>query len=1286
MSTFTHRLWTHWILRCLGVLTLLCMALPSSAAVSSIAIQLINPASGSALSGTQFQYQINYTCSPSVPAVPGEMSCDNMVVRVPLGAAVPNPAGWTVANWARSVTLLPPGATFSMSGTDLLITLPPTIPTNGQSSTFQLNLTPPDYVTFNNTSWSLAPSISGSNIQTATAAPVLATATASVSMSLAKRSLTGNVGVIGDEVTYRITAFCAGSDSFYGHLALQSFDLVDTLPNTVTYVSSSPAAVYNAGARTLTWTNLPARCSQPDTNHFEYDVTVRINDGVSYPGTVVANGASIVNPVQSRYQSISEGAPRTATAQHTMTVYHGAPPLGNIVGKEARGFLNATNNNSQGTPTYAGHWLAEAPQPQIWGQAEASFRINISPPPVGYSSELVDPMPCLDNYVSTSTSGTYSSKALAPTTTNLSADPLNNLCQRPAFHPIRFSLSPRFYDTANTTGLRVMYAAGWRPAAIMKDGTRVDLNMESEDSITGGRMWFAIPTAYREQVAMLHLPNHTDLRQFEMAVHGYADPLTDDNINATRTAIRINNTAYSRMHWRGAASFTQSSAMGYFTVIAPTVQVQADKFMSQFYATSTSSGKNYTPIRLWGYVNSPMPVESDVIMTDLLPEGMSLLGYPSATVPATILNTQTSAILGVVNAAIEIIPNHMGSGRELVRLTIPEGTFPAGAYRVSFQPERPPGPFTSQSQQTLNDTISFFVESPIAVGTYTNSMNIYAPDVTLSQICQPTSPSASPPQTTDALNQSGRGTSVSYCQSTATFVRSGQGAAGYTLAKQVQGDLDPAFQPAGTPGHISLPNGSARYRLTWTNTGGQTLGNVVVYDVLPNIGDTSTISGDARGSQFATTLTSLVTPLPSGVTVQYSASTNPCRPEVYATQPVGCASDWTSNPATLGGLANVRALRYSSSQSYASGQAFSLEMNVSATGVLRGQLANNNAASRASLGASPMLPAESPIGAIRGTDDGQLQIGKTVDQATARSGDTLTYTVTVRNTGPLPAIGIQVSDTLPEHTGFVSATGNGVHDAAATGGNITWTMDLAPGATASFTVVATVQGSAPAGSTLTNSVGVTNPATGPFLPPVVDQACPEPLATRSCASTQLPTAANITLSKEGPATVGAGRALSYTIALGNSGETQSGTTLTVTEKLPAGVAAQTVVPGNNVQTVSCLPALPQTGTTLTCTLTLAAPLAAGSANGAATIRINALAPLVDGALVNYASVDPTGGSTPPEPGLTCAPESSCGSVTTQVATSKLEPIPASSPLALALMGLALGWFAHYENRRRRRER
>ena len=449
-----------------------------------------------------------------------------MRITVPLGIAIPNPAGWTVANWNRSLSQLPAGTSYAMSGTDLVITLPSSIPTNGQSTTLQLSLTPPDYVTFNNTTWSLSPSIAGSNIQTVTAAPATATATAKADMVLSKRALEGNVGVLGDLITYRITAYCQGVDSFFGHLALQSFDLVDTLPNTVTYVSSSPAGVYNAGTRTVTWTNpFPARCLQPDTNQFEYDITVRINDGTTYPGPVVPNGGSLVNPVQSNYRSISDTATRTASAQHTMTIYHGAPPTGNVLSKSGRGFLNA-NNNNQGTPTYAGHWLPEAPQPQIWGQAEASYRINIASAPVGFSSELIDPMPCLDNYVSTASSGTYSSKVLSASTTDLSANPLTNLCQRPAFHPIRFTLSPRYYDAGSTIGIRQMYTDGWRPAAILKDGTRIDLTLESEQThYAGASMWFAIPTAYREQVSMIHLPHHTSMGQLEMALHGYADPL-----------------------------------------------------------------------------------------------------------------------------------------------------------------------------------------------------------------------------------------------------------------------------------------------------------------------------------------------------------------------------------------------------------------------------------------------------------------------------------------------------------------------------------------------------------------------------------------------------------------------------------------------------------------------------------------------------------------------------------------------------------------------------------------
>ncbi|QBB70704.1 DUF11 domain-containing protein [Pseudolysobacter antarcticus] len=141
--------------------------------------------------------------------------------------------------------------------------------------------------------------------------------------------------------------------------------------------------------------------------------------------------------------------------------------------------------------------------------------------------------------------------------------------------------------------------------------------------------------------------------------------------------------------------------------------------------------------------------------------------------------------------------------------------------------------------------------------------------------------------------------------------------------------------------------------------------------------------------------------------------------------------------------------------------------------------------------------------------------------------------------------------------------------------------------------------------------------------------------------------ANITLSKSGPATAALGSAFNYTLGLGNSGALGSGTVVTVTDVLPAGVIANSVAPGTGVSGVNCGTLPSAAGATLSCTVTLSAPLAAGSASGTASFTLNATAAIA-GSITNFASVDPSGNTNPPAPGASCTPTTSCGSATTLV--------------------------------------
>ncbi len=106
-----------------------------------------------------------------------------------------------------------------------------------------------------------------------------------------------------------------------------------------------------------------------------------------------------------------------------------------------------------------------------------------------------------------------------------------------------------------------------------------------------------------------------------------------------------------------------------------------------------------------------------------------------------------------------------------------------------------------------------------------------------------------------------------------------------------------------------------------------------------------------------------------------------------------------------------------------------------------------------------------------------ITVNKSVNQATADPGDTLTYTVVVTNNGPDAAAGVVATDTLPPGVTFVSGTGpaGAALTASATGVVTVNVGSLANAATSTFTILATVN--AGATGTLTNNVAVTTTTT-----------------------------------------------------------------------------------------------------------------------------------------------------------------------------------------------------------------
>lgn len=121
-----------------------------------------------------------------------------------------------------------------------------------------------------------------------------------------------------------------------------------------------------------------------------------------------------------------------------------------------------------------------------------------------------------------------------------------------------------------------------------------------------------------------------------------------------------------------------------------------------------------------------------------------------------------------------------------------------------------------------------------------------------------------------------------------------------------RGTLDDDF--VSVPGRATTESGSTvDYRLRLQNTGNIPLAGTVIYDILPHVGDTGVSAETAdepRGSQFAPLLQGAVA-APAGFSVEYSNSTNPCRPEVNPAA-VLCDDDWTTAPADFGAVRSLK--------------------------------------------------------------------------------------------------------------------------------------------------------------------------------------------------------------------------------------------------------------------------------------------------------------------------------------------------------------------------------------------
>lgn len=902
---------------------------PAAAGDATGQIAIAANGAASVPSGTTSAYTINFECS-SISAT----SCGtNPTITIPLSALGTNPSA--MANWvyssSSSISGLITSAGLDGNG-NYVISLDPTKSATGSSETIQFNVTTPNNTTPNGTSWSLQPVFSSDDFEAPYTAPNAATTTATASANISTSKTTndgGAVYVMGNDVIYNITARCNASGST-GNLYLTTGNLTDLLPSGLSFVSatpSTPTVTDNSdGTTSLEWdyssstAALPSGCSANGTGSTTYTVTAAIATGLP-------NNTSLVNTVTFTGTPLGSSTPLSTSANRPITAITTSPtnPFGSF-GKTARGPLNIPNYGFAGT--YPGNWIKpiNSTPSSNPGSAEGEYTVNVSyTASRAFTTALADPVPCLDNF----SDPVYSSNSpTQPVDTTV-----DNLCAHPAFDPTVVQVTSASLALAETDD-------NWAPTGIDTQGNPFQLTRVGSVSASS---YFTVPSTEIGKVAAILLTqdNYLTDASMSMNVFGYGDStlIGGDVLQDVATISAYPVTG---------GSPTSKTASAYLYIEPNPPQLGVYKSFGSIGAGPSGT----TILNLSGFLATPSTPSGAVVITDLLPYGLSWANPPvasgtgSATFKVAPSNGGTSVS---VTAKVEDISNFANTGRELIRVTLPASAFSSGFYTI-----KPPTNFVE-------------LNVPTAATTYNNTAQEFVQNIAgnTAESCGPGSgsgtSSTSTFQSSDPLDLSGDGlTNENFCSYSASLTVAPSGGPNFALLKTVQGDLDstPKY-PLGI-GDASV-GGSGVYTLTWQNTGGTSLKNPVIYDILPYVGDTGVSTGQAtkaRDSAFQPIFTGVSGSLPAGVTVEYSTSKNPCRPEVFPANPT-CTDDWSTTPPA--DLSQVLALKFQSSGTYVAGSSFAVSIGVSVPKQYVNSVAWNSAAASAQqMNDYQMLGAEPP--------------------------------------------------------------------------------------------------------------------------------------------------------------------------------------------------------------------------------------------------------------------------------------------------------------------------------------
>jgi uncharacterized repeat protein (TIGR01451 family) len=272
------------------------------------------------------------------------------------------------------------------------------------------------------------------------------------------------------------------------------------------------------------------------------------------------------------------------------------------------------------------------------------------------------------------------------------------------------------------------------------------------------------------------------------------------------------------------------------------------------------------------------------------------------------------------------------------------------------------------------------------------------------------------------------------------------------------------------------------------------------------------------------------------------------------------------------------------------------------------------------------------------TTTADVSINKTAPSA-VNAGATVTYTITVANSGPSDAQSVTWSDALPANTTFASENQtSGPTFNCTTGATITCAIGtLTNGASATFTVVAGVSNATPNGTVLSNTANVTTTTTDANA-----------ANNTSTVTTTVTASADLSVVKTGPPTPTViGFDIVYTITAANNGPTDA-SNVTLTDTLPPNTTFASFTQ-NSGPAFNCT-----TGATISCTI----PTFSNGATASFTLTVHNSA-AANTSVSNAATISSTTNDPNPSNNSSSAP------------VTVLAQIPLLSPSVLLLLALAL---------------